>query len=346
VKLISFYPNRNTADDSLVAGVLHDGWAVDLSQAAAEAGLEWGGADLDLGEMLQYELVDLDVLRELTRRALTDGQARRYDDAPLAWRLDEVDLGAPIPFPTSVRDFYAFEQHVQAARARRGLGMIPEWYEVPVFYFSNHNAIVGPNEAIVRPKATHELDFELEIACVIQHAGIDIPVGEAADYILGYTVMNDWSARDVQRLEMKMNLGPAKGKDFATSLGPWIVTPDELAARATGEGRYDMAMLARINGREVSRGNFRDLHFTFAQMIARASEDVLLLPGDVLGSGTVGTGCILELGPENVPWLEPGDLVEMEIEGLGVLANRVVDPSAIDDDTPDDRLDGHVGARP
>jgi fumarylacetoacetate (FAA) hydrolase len=345
MKLISFFPNRSTADDSLVAGVLHAGWAVDLSQTAAEAGLEWGGADLDLGEMLQYELVDLEMLQELTRRAFKGERPRTYDGLPLAWPLDEVDLGAPIPFPTSVRDFYAFEQHVQAARARRGVGMIPEWYQIPVFYFSNHNAIVGPDEAVVRPKACRELDFELEIACVIQHAGIDIPVAEAADYVLGYTVMNDWSARDLQRLEMKMNLGPAKGKDFATSLGPWIVTPDELAERAVGDGRYDMAMLGRVNGREVSRGNFKDIYFTFAQMIARASEDVLLLPGDVLGSGTVGTGCILELGPENVPWIEPGDLVEMEIEGIGVLANRVVDPSAVDAETPDEQLSGHPGPR-
>ena len=343
MKLISFYPNRNT-DESLVAGVLHAGWAVDLSQAALEAGLDWGGADLDLGEMLQNELVDLDVFRALAERSFARGEPRQHGGMPLAWPLADVDLGPPIPLPTSVRDFYAFEQHVQAARARRGLGMIPEWYDLPVFYFSNHNAIVGPGEAVVRPKATRELDFELEIACVIQHAGTDIPIEEAESYILGYTVMNDWSARDLQRQEMKMNLGPAKGKDFATSLGPWVVTADELAAHALGDGRYDLAMVGRINGREVSRGNFKDIHFTFAQMIARASEDVLLWPGDVLGSGTVGTGCILELGPENVPWLEPGDLVEMEIEGIGVLANRVVDPSAVDDATPDELLDGHAGA--
>ncbi len=284
-----------------MAGVIHQGWAIDLSVAAADAGLEWGGNDLDLGELLQYDLVDVAQFAELADRALEAGQPRSYDGVPLAWPLDEVDLSAPVPFPTSVRDFYAFEQHVKAARARRGVDMIPEWYQIPVFYFSNHNAIIGPEDPVLRPRACRELDFELEIACVIHRAGIDIPAEEANDHILGYMVMNDWSARDLQRQEMKMNLGPAKGKDFATSLGPWLVTPDELAERAVGDGRYDLPMMLRINGREVSRGNFKDIHFTFAQMIARASEDVLVLPGDVFGSGTVGTGCILELGPENVP---------------------------------------------
>lgn len=343
MKLISFYPNRSTQDDGLVAGVLHHGWAVDLPVTAADAGVDWGESDLDLGEMLQYELVDLELFAELADRALKDGQPRSYDGVPLAWPLHEVDLGSPIPSPTSLRDFYAFEQHVKAARARRGVDMIPEWYEIPVFYFSNHNAIIGPEDPVLRPRACRELDFELEIACVLHRAGVDIPVEEAEDYILGYMVMNDWSARDLQRQEMKMNLGPAKGKDFATSLGPWLVTRDELAPHAVGGGRYDRTMVARINGREVSRGNFKDIHYTFAQMIARASEDVLLLPGEVIGSGTVGTGCILELGPENVPWLEPGDVVEAEIEGLGVLRTRVLDPNTFDDDTPDEALNGHAG---
>jgi fumarylacetoacetate (FAA) hydrolase len=218
--------------------------------------------------------------------------------------------------------------------------MIPEWY-LPVFYFSNHNAIIGPDDpAPARPPGSWT---SAEIACVIP--GASTSRSRRRDYILGYTVMNDWSARDLQRQEMKMNLGPAKGKDFATSLGPWVVTPDELAAKRVGEGRYDLAMVARINGREVSRGNFKDIHFTFAQMIERASDDVLLLPGDVLGSGTVGTGCILELGPENVPWLEPGDVVEMEIEGLGTLTNVVLDPESLDDDLPQS-LNGHASTQP
>ncbi|GCE48646.1 fumarylacetoacetate (FAA) hydrolase [Thermosporothrix hazakensis] len=241
-------------------------------------------------------------------------------------QLDAVQLLAPVPEPPTLRDFYAFEQHVKAARAKRGLGMIPEWYEIPTFYFSNTSEIYGPESVVPYPRGSQELDFELEIACVIGKEGKDIPVEDAAQYIAGYTIMNDWSARDFQRKDMKLNLGPGKGKDFATSLGPFLVTPDELETRRTGSGaseRYDMPMITRINGREISRGNFKDIHFSFAQMIAYASRNTRLRIGDVLGSGTVGTGCILELGTEVHRWLQPGDLVEMEIEGIGVLRNTV-----------------------
>jgi len=246
--------------------------------------------------------------------------------------LNEVILLPPIPDPPSVRDFYAFEQHVKSARALRGLGMIPEWYEVPIFYFTNNSEIYGHEQPVLYPTGSKELDFELEIACVIGREGKDIPVEEAANYIAGYTIMNDWSARDLQRRDMKLNLGPGKGKDFATSLGPWLVTPDELAAHRNGNGvseRYDMTMLARVNGREISRGNFRDIHYSFPQMIAWASQNARLRAGDVLGSGTVGTGCLMEL--QNIelsiqvqPWLQPGDQVELEIEGIGVLRNSIL----------------------
>ena len=206
--------------------------------------------------------------------------------------------------------------------------MIPEWYQIPVFYFSNPDAIYGPDAPVPVPQQTAELDYELELACVIGQEGRDIPAERALEYVAGYTIMNDWSARDVQRLEMKMNLGPAKGKDFATSLGPWLVTPDELEDRRAGDGaetRHRLDMVTRVNGKEYSRGNAAGLTHTFAQMIAFASRDVWLKPGDVIGSGTVGTGCILELRPETVGgWLQPGDVVEMEIERLGVLRNRVV----------------------
>jgi len=332
MRLVSFFPAREIDLDAPVAGVLFDGWAVDLSVAGLARGETWGGADLDLGDMLQYDLVDLARFGAIAADAVAKAKAgRTHEGDPFAYPLDEADLGPPLPVPTSVRDFYAFEEHVKAARARRGLDMIPEWYEIPVFYFSNHNAIIGPEDGVVRPKASRELDFELEIACVIGHAGIDIAAEDAEPFILGYTIMNDWSARDLQRQEMKMNLGPAKGKDFATSLGPWLLTPDELADKRVEGGRYDLEMVARINGREVSRGNTKDIGFTFGQMIARASADVWLLPGDVIGSGTVGTGCILELGPENVPWLEPGDVVELEIERLGILRNEVIAPDDVDD---------------
>ena len=244
-----------------------------------------------------------------------------------AFTFEEVQLLAPIPEPPSVRDFYAFEQHVKSARAKRGLDMIPEWYEIPTFYFTNNSEIYGHNQPVPYPVGSNELDIELEIACVIGRDGKDISVEDADSYIAGYTIMNDWSARDFQRKDMKLNLGPGKGKDFATSLGPWLVTPDELAAYRSGSGareRYDMTMLARVNGKELSRGNFKDIYYSFPQMIAWASCNARLRSGDVLGSGTVGTGCLLELGTEVHPWFRRGDILELEIEGIGVLRNKIV----------------------
>ena len=243
------------------------------------------------------------------------------------YTLDEVQLLSPIPDPPTVRDFYAFEQHVKSARTKRGLGMIPEWYEIPTFYFTNNSEIYGHEHPIPYPVGSNELDMELEIACVIGREGKDIPVDEADQYIAGYTIMNDWSARDFQRKDMKLNLGPGKGKDFATSFGPCLVTLDELAARRTGSGaseRYDMTMLARVNGKEISRGNFKDIYYSFPQMIAYASRNARLRVGDVIGSGTVGTGCLLELGTEVHPWFQRGDEIELEIEGIGVLRNCIL----------------------
>ncbi len=243
------------------------------------------------------------------------------------YTLNEVVLRTPIPEPPSVRDFYAFEQHVKAARAKRNVGMIPEWYEIPTFYFTNNSEIYGHDDEVPYPVGSKELDIELEIACVIGREGKDIPVEEAAHYIAGYTIMNDWSARDFQRLDMKLNLGPGKGKDFATSLGPWLVTPDELASRRTGSGaseRYDMTMVARVDGKEISRGNFKDIYYSFPQMIAWASRNVRLRVGDVLGSGTVGTGCLLDIGTEVHPWFSRDEVIELEIDGIGVLRNRIV----------------------
>ena len=219
--------------------------------------------------------------------------------------LGEVRLLAPVPEPPSVRDFYAFERHVRAARAQRGLEVVPEWYEVPVFYFSNPAAICGPEDEIPRPQETNALDYELEAAAVVGAGG----------RIAGFTVMNDWSARDLQKMEMAVGLGPAKGKDFATSLGPVLVSPDEL-------GDLRLEMLARVNGEERSRGNLGDMHWSWEELVAHAARNTRLAPGDVLGSGTVGSGCILEHGDGR--WLQPGDEVELEIGGIGVLRNTVV----------------------
>lgn len=244
-----------------------------------------------------------------------------------AYPLNEVRLIAPLPNPKSFRDFYAFEQHVKSARENRGLKMIPEWYQIPVFYFSNHLAIKGPEDKISKPIECNWLDYELEIACIIGKQGRNITAGEAEDYIFGYCILNDWSARDLQRKEMKVGLGPAKGKDFATSIGPWIVSKDEMEPLRLGKG-YDISMKARINGILLSEGNMKDIYYSFGEMVERASAGVTLYPGEIIGSGTVGTGCILELGTEVHRWLQPGDEVEMEIDKLGVLKNSIVPDKA------------------
>ena len=228
------------------------------------------------------------------------GTARRHAEYALA----DVELRAPVLHPPSVRDFYAFEQHVKTARASRGLEVPAEWYEIPVFYFSNPAAIYGPGDEIPMPPDTHELDYELEVAAVI---GADGQIG-------GFTVMNDWSARDLQRAEMKVGLGPSKGKDFATSLGPILVTPDEFDGSSG-------TMVARVNGEERSRGELDDMQHSWEAIVAHAARNTTLLPGDVLGSGTVGTGCILEHGDGR--WLQKGAVVELEVEGIGILRNRV-----------------------
>ncbi len=231
----------------------------------------------------------------------------------------------PVPNPRTVRDFYAVEQHVKAARTRRGLEMIPEWYELAIFYFSNTGSLKGHLEPVKKPASVNELDLELELGAVIGRDVQDVS-GEAAEQaIFGFCNLNDWSARDLQRAEMKCSLGPAKGKDFATSIGPWVVTRDELEDRHVGLGKWNLAMTARRNGKEMSRANAGDIYHDFTKMIERGSRDTMMYKGDLIGSGTAGTGCILELGPENTGgWLKPGDTIEIEIERLGVLTTPIV----------------------
>lgn len=240
------------------------------------------------------------------------------------WPLDEVTLKAPLQRPPTLRDAYAFETHVKTANKNRGREVPEEWYEFPVFYYTNPGSITDPNTAVAIPAYTQAMDYELEIAAIIGKPGKDLTPENAMDHVFGFTIFNDWSARDVQRKEMKVGLGPAKGKDFASTLGPWIVTPNEFAKRQTGRpGVYDAAMVARINGEERSRGNWSDMHFSFGEILARASEGVTLHPGEVIGSGTVGTGCLLEITKGEGPWLKAGDSVELEIQGIGVLKNTV-----------------------
>lgn len=269
-------------------------------------------------------------------------KARKIDEDIRSGRVQAkaealYELLAPVPHPTSCRDGYAFRQHVFTARRNRGVPMIPEFDQYPIFYFTNHNAVQGPGEIECMPDHFKKLDFELEAAIVIGKKGRNIKASEADEYIAGYMIMNDMSARVLQMEEMLLNLGPAKGKDFSTVIGPWLVTPDELepyrqAAKEEHTGRqYNLKMQCWVNGKLVSEGNMGDMDWTFAEIVERCAYGTDILPGDVIGSGTVGTGCFLELngtGKLNDPdykeqWLQPGDVVEMEITGLGRLTTTI-----------------------
>lgn len=255
--------------------------------------------------------------------------------AKQVYKAADLILLSPIPEPPSMRDGYAFRQHVETARRNRGLDMIPEFDLFPVFYFTNHKTVTGPGKLEVQRLHLDKLDYELEVAIVIGKKGKNIPASRADEFIFGYTIMNDWSARALQMEEMKLNLGPAKGKDFATSLGPWLVTRDELLHSKrllpTEKGEVLHAkMTGHLNGKLYSEGNTNQMNWTFAQIIERASYGVTLYPGDVIGSGTVGTGCFLELNGSKITqnlWLKPGDNVVFEIEGLGKLENDIVQVS-------------------
>jgi len=263
--------------------------------------------------------------------AVVDALRTTHAPASLARPLGGVTLLSPIPRPPSMRDGYAFRQHVETARKNRGLEMIPEFDQFPVFYFTNHQAVIGPGDLRVQRRHLERLDFELEAAIVVGARGRNVPASKADSLVFGLTIMNDFSARVLQMDEMKLSLGPAKGKDFATGLGPWLVTIDELTshAKTTPQGtQWDLEMRAFVNGVQVSRGNVKDMNWTFAQILERASYGVTLHPGDVIGSGTCGTGCFLELNGSKITkdqWLQPGDVVALEIDGLGRLENRVVE---------------------
>jgi fumarylacetoacetate (FAA) hydrolase len=247
------------------------------------------------------------------------------------------ELMAPVPHPSSCRDAYAFRQHVETARRNRGVAMIPEFDQYPIFYFTNHNAIQGAGEVECMPDHFDKLDFELEVAVVLNKKGRNIRAADADSFIAGFMIMNDMSARTLQMEEMLLNLGPAKGKDFSTVIGPWLVTPDELEkykvpAKPGHTGNaYNLDMKCVVNGKQVSAGNLADMEWTFAEIIERCAYGCDVLPGDVIGSGTVGTGCFLELNGTGVAndasyqpqWLKDGDLVEMEVTGLGMLGNII-----------------------
>jgi 2-keto-4-pentenoate hydratase/2-oxohepta-3-ene-1,7-dioic acid hydratase in catechol pathway len=240
--------------------------------------------------------------------------SRGPDCQILLYPLNEIKLLAPVTHPASVRDFYAFEEHVRRGFERRGEAMPPEWYEIPVYYKSGHHNIIGTDTDVLWPSFTDRFDYELELAAVIGKQGRNVPANRAREHIAGFMIMNDFSARDIQRKEMKVRLGPAKGKDWCTAFGPWLVTSDELG------DPYNLRMMARVNGETWSQGNSSAMYWKFEQMIEFITLDDTIVPGDVIGSGTVGSGCGLELDR----WVKRGDLIELEIEGIGILRNRVV----------------------
>jgi fumarylacetoacetate (FAA) hydrolase len=274
--------------------------------------------------------IRIEALRDIVDGFGPTRDARSADDDAI---LDQADLafGPPVLRPPAFRDFYAFEQHVATMWGRRGSDIPEAWYRLPIFYFSNTSEIRGPGDPVWAPRGSEELDLELEVGAVVDTAVFDLPEERAGEAIGGYLVLNDWSARDLQRDESAVRLGPAKGKDFATTIGPWIATPDELADRwPAGSTAPDLEMTATVTGAdgrtvEVSRGSWSTARYSFAQMLARASADVHLRPGEILGSGTVGTGCLLEVKDATLGrWLEPGDLVTLAIEGIGTLQTPIV----------------------
>jgi len=324
MKIVSFLENHTEK-----MGLFHNGFILNCEKAAKAMQLE---LPVTVGAFLLESEKNEVGLRKLNE-AFIAGNLQEFSFAE-----SNATILAPVPHPTSCRDGYAFRQHVSTARRNRKLDMIPEFDQYPIFYFTNHNAILGPGHVPCMKDHFSKLDFELEASIVVGRKGRNIKAEDADDYIFGYMIMNDLSARTLQMEEMLLNLGPAKGKDFATTIGPWLVTKDELEhykcpppAGHTGN-QYNLSMKARVNGIEVSSGNMNQMDWTFAEILERCAYGADILPGDVIGSGTVGTGCFLELNgsglladPEyKVQWLKEGDIVELEIDQLGTLRNEIV----------------------
>lgn len=326
MKLISY--NRSPLFKR--AGILFNDRIYDV-----ESVLKSSGRRSDLISSMKQLLDHHDIIMPLLHAVHLN--IEKGDFAEHAFELSEAKILAPVPEPTSCRDGYAFRQHVEAARRNRKVEMIPEFDQHPIFYFTNHNGIQGPGDVWCMPDHFQKLDFELEAAIVIARKGMNIKAAEADKYIAGYMIMNDLSARVLQMEEMKLNLGPAKGKDFSTAIGPYLVTPDELEkykspAKENHTGNnFNLRMQCWVNGKKVSEGSMGDMDWTFAEIIERCAYGVHILPGDVIGSGTVGTGCFLELNGTGLlhdpdyktQWLKEGDEVEMEITGLGKLKNTI-----------------------
>jgi 2-keto-4-pentenoate hydratase/2-oxohepta-3-ene-1,7-dioic acid hydratase in catechol pathway len=269
----------------------------------------------------------LDLVRAGLPAALDAG--REALDGP-AVPVQDLRLLAPLEPPT-IRDFVTFEEHVEGvvASVGDGAGVVPEWYEAPAFYFTNPYAVTGPYDDVPVPPGSAMLDFELEVAVVVGRDGASLTPEQARDHIFGYTILNDWSARDLQRREMRVSLGPAKGKDSATTLGPWLVTADELEPYRDADGFLALGLRVSVNGAEIGQDLLANMGWPFEELIAYASRGTWVRAGDVLGSGTCGNGgCLAELwgrrGRIDPPPLQPGDVVEMTVEGIGTIRNTVV----------------------
>jgi 2-keto-4-pentenoate hydratase/2-oxohepta-3-ene-1,7-dioic acid hydratase in catechol pathway len=280
----------------------------------------------DAVRMLEPGLALVDLLGDDGTR-LAEAAERAHQSPTQIFALSEVRLRPPIPQPPSVRDFSSFEEHVRSGLRAIGQELGADWYTAPVFYFGNANNFIGSDDVAHVPGNSEKMDFELEVAAVIGREGIDLDPDEADQHIAGYCIFNDWSARDLQTRETATApIGPAKGKDFANSLGPYLVTPDEIEPFRKGKA-FDLGMRAWVNDRQVSEGNWAGIYWSFGEMLAYASRSARLVPGDVVGAGTCASGCILELsaryGDVQYPWLVDGDKVVLEIEGLGRLANTV-----------------------
>ena len=292
------------ADSEPHAGLLHDGAVRGLRGRGTLAGLLGDGG-----------------------QRLAEARDQAMSDPLEVLPASGVHFLAPIPRPPSIRDFFAFEEHVRTNSRARGHDVNPVWYEIPLFYFTNPAAVRGPRDDVPVAPGSRAFDYELEIAAVIGRAGSDLDPANAEGHIAGYMIMCDWSARDLQGQEMKGSLGPAKGKDTATSFSAFVVTPDELEPYRAGNS-YDLGMTASVNGKPYSSGTFSSIYWRFGELLAYASRGTELRPGDIIGSGTVGTGCILELsnvhGHDAYPWLRPGDQVRLEVDHLGVIDAAIV----------------------